>query len=312
MKYLKKKSKKKKNGLVIALAVCMGLLVIAAAVAVALHFAGTGSKDPGQEPVTQTDPVKATGSAYEIPQAADLQELEVVSDYGTFQLSGYWHGEMRADITDEDGYTISVYGQIGSQQEQHIFDVCFGGTEGDHIGYVYDKNGEPVAVSIVLSAFEPDDSWTEQEKQEFYGMQSELNSIIGHLELVSEEEIGSVSDEEAMQIETPYVTLVYSGAYSDRIRTEISGEDVVTVRFFGTPSGVAEVYLFDIIFGGNAENAVGFYTADDGSAIAVEVQMGAASTDGWSDEPVAEYYVMMDSINDLLFQMENEGSFRFS
>lgn len=325
MNHSKKNYKKKQNFWVVAVIGCSAVLVALIAITVALHFGSQENTKPDQDPqsqtgtienttVTETDPTETTEAEETVPEEteAPAKTLEVVTDYGTFLLSGHWNGEMRTEITDAEVYTVSAYGQIGSHQEQHIFDVRFGGSDGDNVGYIADKNGKTVAVNVILSDFEPDDSWTETEKLEFYGMQNEVNSIVGRLELVSGEDTEDNSDAENLRIETPYATLLYPSIWGDRIRTEVSGDTAITVSFYGAPAGVSEVHLFDIILGGDGENSVGILKTADGAELAVAVwDSAAAPGDDWSDEAVSEFYAMIDGINHVLSGLEAAGNFTF-
>lgn len=312
-------AQKKRSLLLGAIVVCSVLLVALIVIAVVMHFESQEGTKPGQDSLSQTGtvetaPTETTGTANTVPQETEAPEktLEVVTDYGTFLLSGHWTGEMRTQIINDGVYTIRAYGQIGSQQEQHLFDVCFGGSNGDSVGYIVDGNGQLLEVNIVLSDFAPDESWAETETLEFYGMQDEVNSIIGQLELVTEDLENYENTAASRQVETPYLTLSYPERWGEQIRTEVSGEDTVTVSFYGTPSGVEECHLFDIILAGSGENAVGIYTTADGTEITVEAANFSEGPDeSWDEQAALEMYAMLDIINDILLALEQSGSFAY-
>ena len=327
MKYLKKEEKKK--GKVLTAVLCAAGLLAAAfggfMIAAALKDRGQAPKEPrpsetvqqGQTVAPTTEPAAApTESAPEqtIPGVAEYQELVVESDYGTFLLSGEWHGGMRAQITEGTVYTISLYGQIGNQQEQHLFDVCFGDETGDILGYLRTDDGAYVAVKIRMSDFTPGEGWLITEEQEFYGMQNEVNSIMDQMVLYDAEEIpdSEVGPDAYTRIETPYLAIDFPGTWQDRIRTQVSGSVTVTVSFYGTCTGMEECHLYDLILGGTGENAVGSYILEDGTEIWVEIANMSDGPDGsWSDEAAQELSAMLDSINDVLYALDGTGNFRF-
>ena len=235
-----------------------------------------------------------------------LKSLDVETNYGTFQLSGSWLGEMRTQIIDDGVYTIRAFGTIGSHEEQHLFDVNFGG-DGERVGYIADSEGQYKKVNVVLSEFEPGEDWAEGEILEFYGMQSELNSIIGQLPLLEEK---PQTDGTMVAVQTPYLTLRYPDRWGKQLRTQVSGEETVTVSFFGTPEGGEECQLFDIILSGTGEDTVGFYTCPDGTQITVEAgNFFEDPPQDWSGDTTAQLYEMQDIINDILAELEQDSSF---
>lgn len=298
MKYRKKKEKNSKLPMVL---LCAAVLLAAGAAVWYFLLGGSGYTEP-----TEPTGAETTGT---LPGDAAAQEMEVVTGYGTFVLSGSWHGRMRAEVTGGEVCTISVYGQVGSQQEQHVFDVYFGGTTGELVGYVTGENGKSVAVHIAMSDFEPGEGWSETEKQEFYGMQSEVNSIIGALELTADGGTGT----EDLLVQTPYMPLAYPGTWGDRVRAEVSGDAVVTVRFYGTPTGMEEQHLFDLVLNGGGENTVGICTTDAGEEITVEITaVSDGPGEGWDDQAAREMNAMIEGINHILSALESGGNFHFS
>lgn len=327
MKYLKEEDKKKRKKRLVTVLIVAPVLLVAAAAAVLLPpwlaERDQQMQTPGQtEASVQTDAAEPTEGTESIGQTepdgttepteymAPLQELEVVTDYGTFLLSGHWDGEVRAETAQKDGYTISVFGRVGAQREQRAFDVYFGGTAGDHVGYVMAPDGGAVEVTVLIYDLESDESWTETEKLEFLGMQGEVNSIIGQLRLLSDEEVRQNVNTETVSVETRYLPLSYPAAWKDQVRTVVIGGDTVVVSFYGTLTDVGEHHLFDIVLAGEGEEILGFYTADDGTEISVEVaNVAEGSADGWPEQAMLEMSAMMEMINNILQNLEETGRF---
>jgi hypothetical protein len=213
---------------------------------------------------------------------------------------------MRTQIIDDGVYTIRAFGRIGSHEEQHLFDVNFGG-DGERVGYIADPEGQYKKVNVVLSEFEPGEDWAEEEILEFYGMQAELNSIIGQLTLLEEK---PRTDTATVAVQTSYLTLHYPDRWGKQFRTQVSGEETVTVSFFGTPEGGEECHLFDMVLAGTGEDTVGFYTCPDGTQITVEAgNFFEDPPQDWSGEATAQLYEMLDIINDILADLERDSNF---
>ena len=73
---------------------------------------------------------------------------------------------------------IEMFGKVDGKKEQSLFRIVFGGDEGILLG-TYGDDGIPV--NLIVTEFDPDDSWTEEEKDEIYSMQEEMNYFIDEL-----------------------------------------------------------------------------------------------------------------------------------
>lgn len=73
---------------------------------------------------------------------------------------------------------IEMFGKVDGKKERSLFKIVFGGDEGILLG-TYGDDGIPV--NLIITEFDPDDSWTEEEKSEIYSMQEEMNYFIDEL-----------------------------------------------------------------------------------------------------------------------------------
>lgn len=283
----------------------LGAVVLSIPIAIVLLLQPEGQPSL---PITEPPESSVESPIEDIPTESTLppKSLEVETAYGTFRLSGSWLGQMRTQIIDDGVYTIRAFGTIGSHEEQHLFDVNFGG-DGERVGYIADPEGQYKKVNVVLSEFEPGEDWAEEEILEFYGMQAELNSIIGQLTLLEEK---PRTDTATVAVQTSYLTLHYPDRWGKQFRTQVSGEETVTVSFFGTPEGGEECHLFDMVLAGTGEDTVGFYTCPDGTQITVEAgNFFEDPPQDWSGEATAQLYEMLDIINDILADLERDSNF---
>lgn len=283
----------------------LGAVVLSIPIAIVLLLQPEGQPSL---PITEPPESSVENPIEDIPTESTLppKSLEVETAYGTFRLSGSWLGQMRTQIIDDGVYTIRAFGTIGSHEEQHLFDVNFGG-DGERVGYIADPEGQYKKVNVVLSEFEPGEDWAEEEILEFYGMQAELNSIIGQLTLLEEK---PRTDTATVAVQTSYLTLHYPDRWGKQFRTQVSGEETVTVSFFGTPEGGEECHLFDMVLAGTGEDTVGFYTCPDGTQITVEAgNFFEDPPQDWSGEATAQLYEMLDIINDILADLERDSNF---
>ena len=68
---------------------------------------------------------------------------------------------------------------------QHLFTIQFGVDGDTRLGTVYNEDGYEIPVNLILGVFNPDNRWTEEEKQTIYAMQEGLNDLINSLDLGS-------------------------------------------------------------------------------------------------------------------------------
>lgn len=236
------------------------------------------------------------------------QKLDISTRYGDFTLDGYWDGQIRAVIFDEDIYVIRILGWVGGQPEQVVFEVSFGDGVGDPVGYVRVQDGGMMPVYVLCEEMVFDDSWTGAEKTAFLCMQEEVNSILSKLPL----EAGSGDDlpeESYMQIETPYLTIFYPEQWRQQVRVEVSGINKVVVRFWGTPSGAEEVHLFDFIFGSEEGDLLGFLTINQNVIPVCVIVNDSAPDSSLSEDAKMEVYGMLSAINAILDKMLETGMF---
>ena len=238
------------------------------------------------------------------------QKLDISTRFGDFTLDGYWEGQIRAEIIEEDIYVIRIYGRAGNQPEQIIFEISFGDGVGDLVGYVRVQDGSVTPVYVLCEEVAFDDSWTNAEKTAFLSMQEEVNSILSNLPF-EEGNVDTLPEESYMHIETPYLTICYPEQWSQQVRVEVSGNTEVVVRFWGTPSGAEEVHLFDLIFGGEEGDLIGLLTADQ-AVIPVYVIVNDSVPDpSLSEDAQMEVYGMLNGINVILNNMWETGKFSY-
>ena len=313
---MKKTNNKKRKPLLVIIISCSIVLTLVVGAAILLGILNNNERNntmllkPDQsisaENSAANSKAEITWGDLDIPE----KSLEVITDYGTFTLKGQWTGEIRAEVVSDDVYVIRAYGRCGSQQEQHLFDVSFGDGEGECVGYMQDPAGEYLPVYVLVPDFVPDGNWSELETVEFNGMRNELNSIIGQLNLVEENPDEIATNVGEVRVETKYVDLFYPDAWPEDLRTEVSGEDTIVVSFFGTPAGMDEVRLFDVIFAGDGENAVGVLTLNDGTEVLVDIVMNPnIPGENWEETALVECYEMLDCVNYILGRMEDSGVF---
>ena len=115
-----------------------------------------------QETVTQTD---GTSLQYKTP-------------YCTVKYPSKWKGSVKYVEKEENGVYTGTFYCLMKDQEIAMFDIYFGAPEtGTYIGSVV-KDGKTVAFNVKSSDFQPDPSWSEDERMLYLAMANGINDVI--------------------------------------------------------------------------------------------------------------------------------------
>lgn len=92
-----------------------------------------------------------------------------------------WEEKVRIEHNQGDVYSVQFFVSV-KEQELNIFDIVFGGEDGDTFGYVKKNNDEKIPVNIICYDLKLENNWSEEEKSEIYSMQEDVNYIIAKLQ----------------------------------------------------------------------------------------------------------------------------------
>lgn len=158
----------------------------------AAFLAGCAKEEATRQTEVQTEavaPETAEATAAETaaetePQSGVLEEnrapvgnFEIETPYCmlTYPMTWQEYILIRQEQT-ADGCTVSFYGLLEGREEQHLFDVCFGGTEGDQVGLLQMQEG-PVPVFFKTYSVAGNDSLNKDEKGMLLAMVEDINVI---------------------------------------------------------------------------------------------------------------------------------------
>ena len=241
-------------------------------------------------------------------QADNLVELPAVTvetPYGVLQYPGIWKDSIRTETKTEEGCVVSFFGTVPGKTEQHLYDVSIG-KRGDVLMGTLSQDTGSVEVFITLYPLELDSGWSDADSNLLYGMQDSVNDVIGQLSLTQQETESPEEnvDVKTVSVETPYGELQCSGTWKGQVRSEVTGENGCTIRFFGSVPEKEEQHLFDIAIGGSGDVFVGMLTKTDGTQEEVYVTVSdLPEAAGWTAEEVVQFYSMQDTMNALLEQL---------
>lgn len=141
----------------------------------ALLFGGDSNKedsqnDKGDDKVTETleEVIQEDGFVIETP---------VVDLY----YPKKWEDKVRIEKVSGDIQMVQFFATLEGKPEIHLFDICFGGEDGYTLGYLNLDKSNPIEVKIISYDFEVGEEWTTEEENDIYGMQYDINYILGML-----------------------------------------------------------------------------------------------------------------------------------
>ena len=244
------------------------------------------------------------------------QDIEIKTPYATMRFPGKWKDHLYTERKEADGCTVSFYAVIPEAPNYHLFDICFGGEEGERLGDLVTGQGEKISVWI-LPGEGADSTYSEDEYQIIYAMLDDANYLIEKLDLHPAaddsasvqnpgETTGEIAVYEDMVIQTPYCDLIYPGRWREQLRvehTETSG--MYTVSFYAVIVDKPEQHLFDISLGKRVTDCFAVIRGADGKEVEMMMNSGSFEpNDAWNQEQLNSVYAMMDDVNIILENLD--------
>lgn len=135
-----------------------------------------------QSPST-TEATVPAGLTPTLPEESEYEDVAVDTPYCTLYYSGKWQDSIQIEVKEEDfGCGVEFYG-FANEQKVFLFSFLFAlETENSYpIGYYESEDGITLDVSMELSDFVPDDTWSEEAVDLICSMQEEVNYVINKL-----------------------------------------------------------------------------------------------------------------------------------
>ena len=320
--------KKTKGRAVLIALVCVLSLLLVGLVGFVIYMEAGARQEPASDAATGTTQASATAlpetqtteTSVDVSteptgilpeQEESMAPAEVLSDcpintpWGTL----YYPGEYREWLTVENRqtpvYTVCFAARVG-EKEYPLFDLCFGGDQGDSIGIAVDAQGKPVQVKAQMHTLTIPAEMSGADAQILYGMQESVSYLAAQLE-----KPGEMSTEpQDIVIETPFCNLLLPGKWEKQVRLEIRETDGYAVCFLGTAGSRENIPLFDIILDGTGEEFLGTVLLEGDMEIAVfcntyEIEPGP----DWSREERDLAFSLMEIINDVLDGLKRLDNF---
>ena len=229
----------------------------------------------------------------------DGTAVSVSTSVGELSYMDYWNGAFRLEEHKGDTVVIRGFGKTEDGQEQQLFAVVFGGTEGEYLGLYTRQDGTQVPVYLQLA---DETAWAEAEQNTFRAMQSVVNEIIGQLSLNAESAAVSGREQQEVSLETPYGRFTCTGEWAGALRLAAEKTDGYAIAAYGAVENKEEQKLFEIVIGGAGEIFAG-YLADTWEEVNMTVPE-IQTDDSWNEVQKQDLAIMQGQLNSILGQMD--------
>lgn len=149
-----------------------------------------------QETVPATAPAEASILPYIPDNSSSLEDSTLIpprdvmvsagleTPCGSFDFASTWGDSLRFEDRSDDTRFIAVaYGTSGDK-EAELFTIYMGqgGTEGYLLGTLPNRDGTPTEIRFTVARFDPDDTWSQEDRNAIYAMQEGINDFVSQVQ----------------------------------------------------------------------------------------------------------------------------------
>lgn len=111
----------------------------------------------------------------------NVEDIAIETAYVTLYYPGQWEEYLLVETVDEEiGQSVAFNAEI-NDEKYWLFTLYFGGTTGMPVGVLDSGEGYFLDVTVEMSDFIPDESWTREDADLYCAMQEGVNAIIDNL-----------------------------------------------------------------------------------------------------------------------------------
>lgn len=206
---------------------------------------------------------------------------------------------LKVRVNSEAPYDVTFLADVGEMKSVELFTFYFNDDNGNKIGIINGKNGEPVTVSLKKNTFDSLSGMDELSISRLADTQESLiDTIISCMEFeefIHEEETEDYNSK-YVKIDTPYAHLLFSKAWEEYLVVEKIEEEPYKVKFSCNLPDKGTIELFTYIFGDSGDIVVGHI-----NDVVVGLSIGTVEADdSWTEEERTIFYTMREEMNTIL------------
>ncbi len=232
------------------------------------------------------------------------EDITIKTPYVVITYPCKWAEYLSVRTTQDGVYTVHFAAKLTSGKIQELYSIGFGGESATAMGFMTAESGEKVNIQMTMGHFQPDDSWTDVEKNTVYAMMETVNDVLRQLipsESVDDPQLNLPADNGDITIDTRYVTLYFPQKWKDSLYYEIYEDRTYRAAFFCCVGTEEKVHLFTILFGSDEGIPVTDITDKNGTQVSVSIQLTEIiPNDAWSEEERSKILYMQEDVNFLI------------
>lgn len=116
-----------------------------------------------------------------VPNEENIPEVEIETLHGNLYYPGQWKEYLVTQIVELDFGVDVVFFAAIEGENYWLFTVHYGGADGIPIGVLNSQEGYMLDVTVEISEFIPENSWSAENKELFSAMQEAVNHVINKL-----------------------------------------------------------------------------------------------------------------------------------
>lgn len=128
----------------------------------------------------ETEPV-FTQPTQPAPSEGQLPEITISTPVAQLYYPAQWEPYLQVETETGDGCTAKFYGKVGSHAREHLFSITLDTEPGAFLGTIVGLDGKEYNVYVLFAEFDPDESWTEEDKNTIINMQEDINYLLERL-----------------------------------------------------------------------------------------------------------------------------------
>ena len=262
------------------------LLLIGCFAALLVTGCSSEKKDNTQDTSEESSATEAAPTEAE-PEKPSQEAFEIETAYATLKYPETLKEKVK--VTESDN-TVSF-----SSGKTKLFDLIFDGDEGELLGTLVNDGKYTVVCIKQYSIDKEAENYTELSE-----MIGSIDVLLDYLaydyDFVKGEIVDAEDDESVFEIETSLTSLYYPQKWKDKVTVAVEDQ---LVSF---SSG--DVKLFDLHFGGDKGDVLGFYKDTEIRVVLYDVEKGKLS-----DKEYSELLGMKDGINVIIDYLAKDKNF---
>lgn len=216
---------------------------------------------------------------------------------------------LKAIVSNTRPYEVTILADMDKATDIELLTFYFDELQGTYLGKIEDKKGNIVTVNVEKHNFNDWKNLSVSEIDRLVKTQGDLlDEIVAnfpYVEISNQTKIEEF-DETYINIDTPYVQLLYPKKWENYLETRINEKNSLTVTFYCKLPNREKIEMFTYTFGGKDGILIGKLNQTE---IRVSINNNYV-IDEWKPEEKEIFYAMQEDMNIIIDTLLNKDGFQ--